>query len=121
MKKINIGIFGPEGIMGKDIISRIDDYDSLKISSLCERKNHPSIGKKVCDCIITDNIKEFVENSDVTFKNRCDYSLHIVIAPPKNPDRINWIIEKSVEMGASRVSFITSERSIRNKIKLDRL
>ena len=45
MKKINIGIFGPEGRMGKDIISRIDDYDGLKISSLC-RKNHPSIGKK---------------------------------------------------------------------------
>tara|TARA_B100002051_G_C16742819_1_gene645413 strand:- start:3843 stop:4550 length:708 start_codon:yes stop_codon:yes gene_type:complete len=55
------------------------------------------------------------------FKDRDDCELHIVIAPPKNPDRIDWLIEKSVEMGASRVSFALSERSIRNKIKLDRI
>ncbi|PPR43611.1 MAG: 4-hydroxy-tetrahydrodipicolinate reductase [Alphaproteobacteria bacterium MarineAlpha8_Bin1] len=65
MKKINVGIFGPEGRMGKDIISRIKDYKNLKISALCERKNHPSIGRKVNDCIITDDVKKLVECSDV--------------------------------------------------------
>tara|TARA_B100000287_G_C20613672_1_gene773074 strand:- start:319 stop:1026 length:708 start_codon:yes stop_codon:yes gene_type:complete len=74
-------------------------------------------------CIISDdNIKQCtldIVNTD--FKDRADCELHIIIAPPKNLDRIDWLIEKSVEMGASKVSFVISDRSIRNKIKIERL
>ena len=75
------------------------------------------------DCrIFDDNLRECtLDITDTDFKDRDDCALHIVIAPPKNPDRIDWFIEKSVEMGASRVSFALSERSIRNKVKLERL
>ena len=75
------------------------------------------------DCtIFDDNIQQCtLEIKGTDFKDLADSKLHIVIAPPKNPDRIDWLIEKSVEMGASRVSFALSERSIRNKIKLERL
>jgi len=75
------------------------------------------------DCtIFDDNLQQCTLNiTHVDFKDRNDCSLHIVISPPKNPDRIDWLIEKSVEMGASRVSFALSERSIRSKIKLERL
>ena len=38
MKKIKIGIFGPFGRMGKDIIEQIVNFDSLKLSFLCEKK-----------------------------------------------------------------------------------
>ena len=75
------------------------------------------------DCtIFDDNLQQCtLDITGTDFKDRNDCELHIVIAPPKNPDRIDWLIEKSVEMGASRVSFALSERSIRNKIKLERL
>ena len=75
------------------------------------------------DCtIFDDSIQQCtLEIKGTDFKDLADSKLHIVIAPPKNPDRIDWLIEKSVEMGASRVSFALSERSIRNKIKLERL
>ena len=72
--------------------------------------------------IFSDNLRECIlDIIDTDFKDRSDCGLHIVIAPPKNPDRIDWLIEKSVEMGTSRVSFALSERSIRNKVKLERL
>ena len=72
--------------------------------------------------ISSDNFQQCaLDIRDLDFKNRNSCNLHIVIAPPKNPDRIDWLIEKSVEMGASRVSFAVSDRSIRNKVKLDRL
>lgn len=57
----------------------------------------------------------------VDFKPPNNHSLHIAVAPPKNPDRIDWLVEKSVEMGASEISFIKSNRSIRTSIKIDRL
>ena len=75
------------------------------------------------DCtIFDDNLQQCaLDITHADFKDLDDSKLHIVIAPPKNPDRIDWFIEKSVEMGATRVSFALSERSIRNKIKLERL
>ena len=72
--------------------------------------------------IFSDNLRECIlDIIDTDSKDRNSCELHIVIAPPKNPDRVDWFIEKSVEMGASRVSFAISDRSVRNKIKLERL
>ncbi|MDW7692396.1 16S rRNA (uracil(1498)-N(3))-methyltransferase [Flammeovirgaceae bacterium SG7u.111] len=50
-----------------------------------------------------------------------NYSIHIAIAPTKNNDRIEWFIEKSVEIGIDRISFILSQNSERKVLKLDRL
>ena len=74
-------------------------------------------------CIVfQDNFRECIlDVKKVDFKRPNKHNLHIVVAPPKNPYRIDWLIEKSVEMGISRVSFIESKRSIRTAIKLDRL
>jgi len=75
------------------------------------------------NCTISnDSLQECtLEIINTDFRDPVDSAIHIVIAPPKNSDRIDWLIEKSVEMGATRVSFVISERSIRNKIKLERL
>lgn len=47
--------------------------------------------------------------------------LHIAVAPTKNSDRIEWFVEKSVEIGIERISFIICDHSERPKIDLDRL
>lgn len=46
---------------------------------------------------------------------------HLVIAPTKNMDRIEWMVEKIVEIGATKLSFIQCDRSERVNLKLDRL
>lgn len=46
---------------------------------------------------------------------------HLAIAPTKNIDRIEWMLEKCVEMGLEEISFIITEHSERRVLKLDRL
>jgi 16S rRNA (uracil1498-N3)-methyltransferase len=50
-----------------------------------------------------------------------DHSIHIAIAPPKNLDRLEWFVEKSVEIGIDRISYLICNRSERKHLKLDRL
>lgn len=49
------------------------------------------------------------------------FSVHIAIAPTKQPDRIEWFLEKACELGVDEVTFLDCEHSVRNRLKLDRL
>jgi len=49
------------------------------------------------------------------------YRIEIAIAPTKNIDRVEWFVEKAVEIGIDSISFFYSEHSERRTIKLDRL
>ncbi len=46
---------------------------------------------------------------------------HLVIAPTKNIDRIEWLVEKGSELGIAEISFIICERSERKDVRVDRL
>jgi len=45
---------------------------------------------------------------------------HIGIAPTKNLDRIEWFIEKAVELGVGGIHMMQTKRTERNKINNDR-
>lgn len=47
--------------------------------------------------------------------------IHIAISPTKNPDRMEWFVEKAVEIGVESITFLISARSERIRIKRDRL
>lgn len=46
--------------------------------------------------------------------------LHLVIAPTKNFDRMDWMLEKCTEIGVDEITFIEAENSERNKINKER-
>ena len=46
---------------------------------------------------------------------------HLAIAPTKNLDRTEWLIEKAVEIGVDRISFVLCQNSERKVLKIDRL
>ena len=46
MKKIKIGIFGPNGRMGRDIIERVKLFNLMEISTLCEKKKTQNSGHR---------------------------------------------------------------------------
>jgi len=46
--------------------------------------------------------------------------MHIAIAPTKNFDRMDWMLEKCTEIGVNEISFIETENSERNKINMER-
>ncbi|MFN3404182.1 MAG: 16S rRNA (uracil(1498)-N(3))-methyltransferase [Cytophagaceae bacterium] len=50
-----------------------------------------------------------------------EWHIHIAVAPTKNSDRIEWFVEKVVELGIQEISFIQSERSERKSLNQDRM
>ncbi|MDR1739696.1 MAG: 16S rRNA (uracil(1498)-N(3))-methyltransferase [Bacteroidales bacterium] len=48
-------------------------------------------------------------------------SIHIVVAPTKNIDRIEWFVEKAIEVGVAEISFIGTKNSERKTLKTERL
>lgn len=49
------------------------------------------------------------------------FSVRICVAPTKNNDRIEWFVEKAVEVGIERISFFIGHHSERRVLKLERL
>ena len=54
-------------------------------------------------------------------QDKRNYSLHLAIAPTKQIDRIEWMVEKAVEMGLDEISFIQCKNSERTVLKIDRI
>lgn len=48
-------------------------------------------------------------------------SLTLAIAPTKNPDRIEWLVEKITELGVANIILIRCEHSEKDRLNLDRL
>jgi len=54
-------------------------------------------------------------------ENKNPYHIHLAIAPTKNAERMEWMIEKAVEIGLDEITLIRTSNSERNFLKLDRL
>lgn len=83
---------------------------------LIDGKGHQAVSK-----IIDDNPKKCkLQITDIQlFKNK-SVGLHIVIAPTKNFDRMDWMLEKCTEIGVNEITFIETENSERNKVNIER-
>ncbi len=53
--------------------------------------------------------------------NKRPYRLHVAIAPTKNMDRIEWLVEKATEVGIDSVTFLNCRFSERKVVKTDRV
>jgi len=49
------------------------------------------------------------------------FEIHLAIAPTKNADRMEWMVEKAVEIGLDKISLIKTSNSERNFLKMERL
>lgn len=50
-----------------------------------------------------------------------DYNLTLAVAPTKNSDRIEWMVEKAVEIGVDKIVLLRCNRSERKFQRADRL
>lgn len=48
-------------------------------------------------------------------------NLHLVVAPTKNMDRVEWLLEKAIEIGLTRFTPLLTTHSERKNIRVDRL
>lgn len=76
------------------------------------------------DCRITDigleNVTLDIISSDKV-KNHWQAPITLAIAPTKNSDRIEWLVEKSVEIGIDNIVLLECEHSERRRMKTERL
>lgn len=73
--------------------------------------------------IVSDNPKKIllnIESKEAKSPSR-KYKLHLAIAPTKNTDRIEWFVEKAVEIGVDEISFLHCKNSERKILKIDRI
>ncbi|MEM9340259.1 MAG: RsmE family RNA methyltransferase, partial [Bacteroidota bacterium] len=49
------------------------------------------------------------------------FSVHLAIAPTKNTDRMEWMVEKLCEIGVDQLTFLVTQHSERRKLRLDRM
>lgn len=50
-----------------------------------------------------------------------NFTIHIAISPTKNPDRMEWFVEKSVEIGIDKITFVNCKNTERPYLKTDRI
>ncbi len=46
---------------------------------------------------------------------------HLAIAPTKSADRMEWLVEKAIELGIGSITFLQCEHSERSNLRLDRI
>ena len=89
-----------------DIINVVDGKGSLYKGSI------KSIENGICKVEIIEIKKKY---------QRKDYYIHIAISPLKNNNRIEWFVEKCVELGVDEISFIYCSRTLKKTIRLNRI
>lgn len=79
------------------------------------------VGNTYEGIICSDHPKKcMIEITSVHFEP-LEKMIHLALAPTKNMDRMEWLVEKGTELGCTRFSFVNTEHSERNMLKLDRL
>jgi len=49
------------------------------------------------------------------------FHFHLAVAPTKNPSRMEWLVEKAVEIGVGEITLLDCDHSERSFLKTDRL
>lgn len=116
--------FGNVNAEGKIILEE-DEFRHLKVvrTNIGDKIKITDGNGNLFTAIISETNKHnyiaIIESTDV---EKISYpTLHLAIAPTKNIDRIEWLVEKCVELGIFKVSFIQCRHSERKDVKTDRL
>ena len=56
-----------------------------------------------------------------TLSPKKNFAIHLAIAPTKNADRMEWMVEKCTEVGVNKISFVLCNTSERKSINMERL
>ncbi|MDH6252665.1 16S rRNA (uracil1498-N3)-methyltransferase [Chryseobacterium sp. H1D6B] len=85
--------------------------------SVTDGKGNLASGK-----LVLEGKKAGIDVSEIK-NNTPDFNpnLHIAIAPTKNIDRIEFFVEKAVEMGISEITILQTEKTERKNINIDKI
>ena len=72
-------------------------------------------------CIVEPFHETAHEDSATHKETFHETSLHLAVAPTKNPARMEWLVEKAVEIGVGEITLLQCDHSERSFLKTDRL
>ncbi len=106
----------------------LPEEESKHIARVLRKQKGDSIilidgkGNKTTGIITNNNSKkcEIELQEIINFSKNRSYHLHIAIAPTKQFERMDWFLEKAIEIGIDEITFIESTNSERNKINTER-
>lgn len=106
----------------------INDEEQQHIVKVLRMKNGEDIhvtdgkGNVASGKLVIEGKKAGLEVSEIK-SGTPDFNpkLHIAIAPTKNIDRIEFFVEKAVEMGISEITIIITEKTERKNINIDKI
>ncbi|WP_326982467.1 RsmE family RNA methyltransferase [Chryseobacterium sp. MYb264] len=106
----------------------INDEEQQHIVKVLRMKNGEEIhltdgkGNLASGTLMIEGKKANIEVSEIkTDLPNFSSKLHIAIAPTKNIDRIEFFVEKAVEMGISEITILQTEKTERKNINIDKL
>ena len=96
-------------------VLRLREGDTLHVTdgrgTLC-RGHIVAADGNACQVAIDERMSDY---------GRRPWSLHVAVAPTKNADRIEWFVEKAVEIGIDTVTLLVCDHSERTTLKTERL
>lgn len=72
-------------------------------------------------CTVETQGAAYPNDTFVYRETRHAASLHLAVAPTKNPSRMEWLVEKAVEVGVGEITLLDCDHSERSFLKTDRL
>ena len=74
-----------------------------------------------CKIVTADEKACVVETLSPFISHLSPFTLHLAVAPTKNPSRMEWLVEKAVEIGVGEITLLDCDHSERSFLKTDRL
>ena len=110
---------------GKAIINDEEQQHIVKVLRMKDGEEiHVTDGKGnlASGTLIIEGKKAGIEVADIKNDTQ-DFNpkLHIAIAPTKNIDRIEFFVEKAVEMGISEITILQTEKTERKNLNIDKI
>jgi len=110
---------------GKAIINDEEQQHIVKVLRMKDGEEiHVTDGKGnlASGTLIIEGKKAGIEVAEIK-TDTADFNpkLHIAIAPTKNIDRIEFFVEKAVEMGISEVTILQTEKTERKNLNIDKI
>jgi 16S rRNA (uracil1498-N3)-methyltransferase len=111
-----------------DLILLDEDESKHAVRVLRLKKEDPVIltdgkGMRAEAKVAEDHAKRclLVITKRTQFETGRTFRLQVAVAPTKNIERLEWFLEKAVEIGIDRLTLIQCEHSERTIVKIDRL
>jgi 16S rRNA (uracil1498-N3)-methyltransferase len=94
-------------------VLRLREGETLRFTNGLGERVEVQLDKSDKYCVLTTLKRETVPSNNP--------NIHLFLAPTKNADRIEWLVEKAVEIGIRSITFLVCEHSERVRMKPDRV